>query len=125
MQCTAYLTRPHCAFLAGAGFGGGGSFRERDGSRDEFKRDRGFDDGPSRADTTDNWGANRQFVPSSSRGGFEDRPRGGFGDRDRERGECAPAGKACIGRGELGSKERWELFARLAAWVKHSSSAGG
>lgn len=75
---------------------GGGSFRARDGSRDGgFRRGGGgfddrprrdIDDGPSRADTSDNWGSSRQFVPSSSRGGFEDRPRGGFGDRDRSHG---------------------------------------
>ena len=57
----------------------GGSFRDRDGSRDRPA----FDEGPSRADTTENWGANKAFVPSSSGGGggFEDRGRGGFGER--------------------------------------------
>ena len=41
--------------------------------------------GPSRADTTDDWGASRKFAPSSARtsgsGGFEERARGGFSDR--------------------------------------------
>lgn len=65
----------------------GGGFDRRD--RDE---DRGFGDreeeGPSRADAADDWGAKRTFVPSGpSRGGFSDRDRGGsFGDRDRDRG---------------------------------------
>lgn len=43
-------------------------------------REGGFGDGPSRADEADDWGKTKAFVPSSSRGGFEER-RGGFGDR--------------------------------------------
>jgi hypothetical protein len=42
--------------------------------------------GPSRAETSDNWGADRKFTPA----GPDDRGRGGFGggfrDRDREGG---------------------------------------
>lgn len=70
----------------GGGFGSGG-FGTR---RDDRDRDREEDDGPSRADTVDDWGASRKFTPSSSSalstgsGGFEDRPRG-FADRDRRR----------------------------------------
>lgn len=44
------------------------------------RREGGFGDGPSRADEADDWGKTKAFVPSSSRGGFEER-RGGFGDR--------------------------------------------
>ena len=45
--------------------------------------------GPSRADTTDDWGASRKFAPSSASGsglrGFEDRSRsGGFSERTFE-----------------------------------------
>eukprot|EP00887_Chlorella_sp_A99_P002638 scaffold6.g2638.t1 len=75
--------------FGGGGFGGGGfrdreggSFRDRDGSRDR----RGYEEGPSRADTAGDWGANKAFVPSSSGRGYEDRGRGGFDDRDRRPG---------------------------------------
>ncbi|CAD7701444.1 unnamed protein product [Ostreobium quekettii] len=66
-----------------SGFGGGyrsGGFGDRE--------DRGRDDmGPSRADEADNWGSQKQFVPSS--GGYGSRPGGygggGFSSYDRPR----------------------------------------
>lgn len=86
----------------GAG-GARGGFGDRDrderperrggfGDRDRDDRSQASDDGPSRADTVDDWGATRKFTPStasdrgggySDRGGFSDREprRGGFGDR--------------------------------------------
>ena len=79
------------------GFGGGyGGEREREGGGG-FGRDRSRerDDGPSRADSDDKWGAAKKFVPSlpsergagdrgGERGGYEeDRGRGGrLSDRD-------------------------------------------
>lgn len=76
------------------GFGGGdrGGFRDR-----EDRPPREFEDGPSRADTSD-WGA-KQFVPSSDRsGGFRDR-----GDRDsfREAREPREPSRADV-------EEKWE-----------------
>ncbi|GAB4820599.1 hypothetical protein N2152v2_007645 [Parachlorella kessleri] len=110
------------------GRGFGGSFRDRDGSRDEGfgRRERGGpDDGPSRADTTDNWGANRQFVPSGGRSGgaedrprggsggfsdrYEDRPRSGFGDRDRERGGFGDRERPSFREpSKADTEDRWE-----------------
>eukprot|EP00271_Cylindrocystis_brebissonii_P001130 TRINITY_DN11420_c0_g1_i2.p1 TRINITY_DN11420_c0_g1~~TRINITY_DN11420_c0_g1_i2.p1 ORF type:complete len:616 (-),score=159.82 TRINITY_DN11420_c0_g1_i2:83-1930(-) len=70
----------------GGGFKGYGGQRggdrenrnERGGDREDGFRDRDRDEGPSRADESNNWGDKKQFVPSS------DRSRGGGGfDRDR------------------------------------------
>lgn len=66
------------------GAGGGGGFRDRE------ERRSGFDDRPrGEADTSDNWGANRKFVPNEGParggpggGGFG----GGGGFKDREGG---------------------------------------
>lgn len=54
--------------------GRGGRFGD-----DERRPRRDEDQGPSRAETSDNWGADRKFAPS------EDRGRGGFGGGFRER----------------------------------------
>lgn len=71
------------------GFGGG--FGERRGGFGDRDREGGFGDRPRReerpvseADTVNDWGANRKFVPSSGSdsrplgSGFRDRPRSGF-----------------------------------------------
>ena len=54
--------------------------------------------GPSRADTTDNWGTSRKFEPSSAKtsssGGFEDKPRTSFPDRRRDDFEDAGEGES-------------------------------
>ncbi len=55
----------------------GGFFGRRDGSQDDS--DEGMDDGPSRADVADDWGASRKFVPSERTSSFG----GGGGFRDR------------------------------------------
>ncbi len=65
-------------------------------------REGGFGDGPSRADEVDDWGKTKAFVPSS-RGGFEDRPRGGgFGGSFRER---SPGGFKEPSRAD--TEDRW------------------
>lgn len=84
--------------------GGGDRFGDREGGDREGRSERrggwgdrdrsegggsqASDDGPSRADMADDWGASRKFTPSSGAddrrvggGGFGG---GGFGDRDRE-----------------------------------------
>lgn len=66
------------------------------------RREGGFGDGPSRADEVDDWGKTKSFVPSS-RGGFEDRPRGGgFGGSFRER---SPGGFREPSRAD--TEDRW------------------
>ena len=74
----------------------GGFFGRRDGSQDGSEG--GMDDGPSRADAVDDWGASRKFVPTDktssfgSGGGFGG--GGGFKDRrDEPRDEGEDAGK--------------------------------
>ncbi|RMZ54910.1 hypothetical protein APUTEX25_000427, partial [Auxenochlorella protothecoides] len=64
----------------GFGSGSGGGFGDR---RDRSPRSERDESGPSRADTVDDWGAARQFVPSSGGG----RPGSGSGDRFGERRE--------------------------------------
>ncbi len=54
--------------------GRGGRFGD-----DERRPRRDEDQGPSRAEMSDNWGADRKFAPN------EDRGRGGFGGGFRER----------------------------------------
>lgn len=60
--------------------------RPRYGDREDREDRRGEreDQGPSRADMTDDWGAARKFQPSDSFGGGGERGR--YGDRDRDRG---------------------------------------
>ena len=75
-------------------------------------REGGFGDGPSRADEVDNWGTKKSFVPSSStRGGFEDRPRaGGFGGSFRDRSPGAARDRSPGGFREpskADTEERW------------------
>lgn len=75
----------------GGGFGGSrGGFGDRDKDGGGFgDRPRREDRSPSAADTTDDWGANRKFVPAASGdsrsfgtgfGRDRDRPRTGFSD---------------------------------------------
>ena len=73
---------------AGGARGGFGDREERRGfgDRDRDDRSQTSDDGPSRADTADDWGAMRKFTPSAGSdrgGGYGDREprRSGFGDR--------------------------------------------
>ena len=73
LHCHASLTAVTChnqyllrAHREGRGFGSGGfGSRREEGDREGGDRDE--DAGPSRADTADDWGASRQFVPSSAR----------------------------------------------------------
>lgn len=79
----------------GGGRGGGARFGDREDRAPRRERDE-EDLGPSRADTADNWGAERKFVPGgggggdryerrdSSAGGFRDRGSFGGGFRDGE-----------------------------------------
>ncbi len=91
------------------GFGTGPSF-SRD--REEGREPRAFDAGPSRADTVDNWGASRQFVPSarddrSAAGSFGPSRRtggGGFDGAERFR-EREPLPSLEPSRADL--EERW------------------
>ncbi|CAM6014580.1 unnamed protein product, partial [Sphagnum balticum] len=69
------------------GFGGGfAGERDREGGGG-FGRDRERDDGPSRADEDDKWGASKKFVPSQGveRGG----DRGGGYEEDRRSGRVS------------------------------------
>ncbi len=77
---------------AGGARGGFGDREERRGfgDRDRDDRSQTSDDGPSRADTADDWGASRKFTPSAGSdrgGGYGDREprRSGFGDRSSAR----------------------------------------
>lgn len=56
-----------------------GGFGDRHGEREERE--------PSRADAAGDWGAERKFVPSDSRGGSSSFGSGGFRDRDGGFGE--------------------------------------
>ncbi len=56
----------------------GGFFGRRDGSQDGSEG--GMDDGPSRADADDDWGATRKFVATDKTSSFG----GGGGFRDRQ-----------------------------------------
>ncbi|KAG0593549.1 hypothetical protein M758_1G330500 [Ceratodon purpureus] len=70
------------------GFGGGyGGDREGGGGGFGRDRSRERDDGPSRADSDDKWGATKKFVPSlpSERGADRGGERGGY-EEDRGRG---------------------------------------
>ena len=58
----------------------GGFFGRRDGSQDGSEG--AVDDGPSRADVADDWGAQRKFVPSDRNSSFGG--GGGFGSRREE-----------------------------------------
>ncbi|KAL4457949.1 hypothetical protein ABPG75_012814 [Micractinium tetrahymenae] len=87
---------------AGPRLGGAfGGFGGREGGRGRFGDDdrrpgREEDQGPSRAEMSDNWGADRKFAPNDDRGrggfggGFREREggfrEGGFRDRSREGG---------------------------------------
>ena len=72
---------PHVRWLAGAGGRGRYGDDERRPRHGEDEEDMG----PSRAEMSDNWGADRKFAP-----GGDDRGRGGFGGgggyREREGG---------------------------------------
>lgn len=59
----------------------GGFFGRRDGSQDGSEG--AEDDGPSRADVADDWGAQRKFVPSDRNSSFGGGSGGGGGFRDR------------------------------------------
>lgn len=74
------LGRDREEYGQGRAFGGGFEREERGG----FGRDRDRDDGPSRADEHDNWGAVKKFVPSGpgSAYGDDDRRSSRLSDRD-------------------------------------------
>ena len=61
----------------------GGFFGRRDGSQDGSEG--AMDDGPSRADVADDWGAQRKFVPTDRNSSFSG--GGGFKDRRDEGGD--------------------------------------
>lgn len=77
----------------------GGSGRGWDKDRDERPPRRDIDEGPSRADMADDWGASRQLAASGPprRGGFDDGPSG-FRDRGSFAREPSKAE----------TEERWE-----------------
>ncbi|KAL6767156.1 hypothetical protein ACKKBG_A38820 [Auxenochlorella protothecoides x Auxenochlorella symbiontica] len=81
----------------GFGSGSGGGFGDR---RDRSPRSERDESGPSRADTVDDWGAARQFVPSSGGG----RPGSGSGDRFGERREY----EEVRGPSRADTEPRWE-----------------
>ncbi|KFM29012.1 hypothetical protein F751_6531 [Auxenochlorella protothecoides] len=92
----------------GFGSGSGGGFGDR---RDRSPRSERDESGPSRADTVDDWGAARQFVPSSGGG----RPGSGSGDRFGERREYEEAASRGASRASVfgAARPREEVLAQV------------